>query len=464
MNPSPPLRQLGVAHAASVCVGMVIGAGIFKTAPLVAANVGSAGELFALWAVGGLVSLIGALCFAELAAAFPDPGGDYWFLRLAWGRRAGFAFAWSRFAVIHTGSMALLAFVLGDYANALLAPPPGLAPWTSALFAAGAIGLLVLANLRGLRVGIGTQLGLALLVLAGLGCVIAAGVWVAWTGGSAGPGGGIGAIGIGDALAGAASASPAAGAEPADPPSLGTALVFVFLAYGGWSDAATLSAEMRDPRRGMLRALLLGMGAVTALYLATVWAYWRVLGLDGLARSSAPAADTMRVAFGRPGEIAIVGIVALASLTVMNAILIAGARTTYAAARDSGDPAHLGEWHPSRAVPQASVLAIGAVALLLVALGSLTRAGFETMVDYLSPVYWGFLVLSGLALPRLRRRLPQAARPFRVPGYPWLPLLFAAASGYVLWASLAYVKAGALAGVGVVLAGLLLRAWMLRRR
>jgi basic amino acid/polyamine antiporter, APA family len=435
-----PHRRLTVWHAASVCVGMVIGSGIFKSAPIAAANVTSDAWLLAAWAFGGAMSLVGAFCFAELAAAFPDPGGDYFFLRKAYGASAGFLFAWSRFAVIHTGSMALLAFSFGDY----LAEVVDLGPYGADALAATTIVALAAVNLAGLRFGIGTQVTLMFVVIGGLLLVIAAGARLA-------------------AVDGAAPAAlPADPAEPSSQLALGAALVYVFLAYGGWSDAATLSAEMRDRERGMKRALVYGMAAVTLLYLLTNWAYLEALGLAGLAASAAPAADTMRLAFGAPGEIAIVALVAVTSITSINALLIAGARTTYAAARDTAALGSLGRWHAARGTPDAAIIAMALVALALVAFGTVTRGGFATMVDYLSPVYWLFLTSSGVALLVLRRRYPQAERPFRVPFYPLLPIVFVASSAYVLYSSLAYVRVGAIVGVAVLLVGVLL-LFVLRR-
>jgi APA family basic amino acid/polyamine antiporter len=298
------------------------------------------------------------------------------------------------------------------------------------VLAAGLIVGLTALNLLGVRVGLGTQLGLTALVLTGLLLL----------------GGGAAA----HQLTGQPAATQGAATATAD---WSTAMVFVFLAYGGWSDAATLSAEMRDPQRGIVRALLLGLGVVMALYLLANWAYVSLLGLPGLARSEAPAAEAMRLAFGREAELLMVGVVTLTALSVMNAILIAGPRTTYAAARDLLAESRLARWNAQRGTPSAAVVATSAVALLLVGLGDLTRGGFATMVDYLSPVYWAFLTLSGAALIVLRRREPDAPRPFRVPLYPWLPLLFCACSAWLLWSSLVYVKAGALVGVGVLAVG-----------
>ena len=436
---TPPHRQLGVWHAISVCVGMVVGAGIFKTSPMVAQSLASDQALYLAWALGGGLSFIGALCFAELAAAFPDAGGDYFFLRLAYGRWLGLLFAWSRFAVIHTGSMALLAFVFGDYLGQLLP----LGRYGSALFAVLAIAALMAVNLRGIRWGLGTQVGLMALVIAGLLAVGAAGLLLV--------------------LQGVAPATPLANpVRTPDRPAWGVALVFVFLAYGGWSDAATLSAEMRDPRRGIVHALMGGLAIVAGLYLLANWAYLQGLGLDGLAGSAAPAAELMKRVAGPWGEVAIVAVVAITSVTVMNATLIAGARTTYAAARDLPRRTPLADWDFSRGIPPVAVLALGGVALALVGLGTATRGGFATMVDYLSPVYWFFLMLSGLALIVLRWRLPEAPRPFRVPLFPLLPLLFTGCSAYLLWSSIAYVKTGAVAGLAVLALGALL-LWPLSR-
>jgi amino acid transporter len=433
-----PGRTLSAWHAVSICIGMVIGAGIFITTPLAAARLPSGEILLAVWVFGGAMSLAGAMCFAEMATAFPDTGGDYHFLRRAYGDGVGFLFAWSRFAVIHTGSMALLAFTFGDY----LATVAPLGEYGAAWFAAATIVALAAVNLSGLKFGIGTQIWLLWLVIAGMAGVIGAGAWLAVSGAPPDP-----------------RLAPLAAPGAAGPPlALGSALVYVFLAYGGWSDTATLSAEMRDAQRGMKRALVLGMALVTLLYVLVNWAYVRGLSHQGLARSEAPAADLMLYAFGAPGRALMVAAVALTSITSMNALFIAGARTTYAAARDTAGLERLRDWHVARGTPRAAICATAGLALALVAFGAYTRGGFETMVDYLSPVYWLFLTLSGIALFVLRRRYPDAPRPFRVPGYPWVPLAFIASSAYVLYSSLAYVRVGAMAGVAVLTIGVALLA------
>ena len=374
-----------------------------------------------------------------MAAAFPDAGGDYFFLFKAFGERAGFLFAWSRFAVVHTGSIALLAFVFGDYVSEIIA----LGTYGSSIFAALIVVGLIGLNLAGVRFGMHAQVLLLSLVLLGLVAVGVGGLWVS--------------------LRGMPPLDNAAPTLAGGTPHLGVALVFIFLAYGGWSDAATLSSEMRDEARGITRALILGMLVVTVLYLLANWAYLRVLGHAGLAHSVAPAADLMLRAFGPVGQLLMVTAVSITSITAMNALMIAGARTTYAAARDTPALDRFAGWHAQRGTPPAAIIGVGLVSLALVGVGTATRQGFATIVDYLSPVYWGFLTLSGVAVIRLRQRYPGVSRPFRVPFYPWVPLLFIATSAYVFCSSLAYVRVGAVLSVVVLGIGAVLMLFLERR-
>lgn len=425
-----PVRRLSSLYVAVIAVGMVVGAGIFKSPALVAANAGSSEWLFLAWLAGGVVSLLGALVYAELSTAFPDPGGDYHFLKTAYGRRPAFLFAWARFAVINTGSIALLGFVLGDYMNVVW----DLGPQGPAIYAAVSVVALTLFNLRGVHGSAGANFSLTGLEAVGLLLLGGAAVWMVWNG--------VPALDPGDAVA-----------SVAPPPTIGLAMVFVLLAYGGWSEISTLSAEVRDPRRGMLRALLLATGAITTLYLVANWALWRGLGLDGLAASEAPAADLMARAFGPQAAGVLALGVAFATITSINATIVVGARTTYAAAKDWPAIARLARWDAERGAPVRAILAQSAVALVLVGFGAATRQGFATLVDFTAPVFWLFLTASGVALIVLRFKRPDTARPFRTPLYPLTPILFAGASAFVLWSSVEYVRVGALAGLALLAVG-----------
>lgn len=420
-----PRAVLGLHDAVAIIVGIVIGAGIFKAPALVAGMAGSPGWMFGAWAFGGLVSLIGALCYAELATAYPHAGGDYHFLHRAYGRNVSFLFGWARFSVITTGSIALLAFVFGDYLSEVLP----LGPRGPALYAAAVIILLTWVNLRGIRTSAAAQTGFTIIEVSGLLLIVVAGLFL-----------------LGNASGATAVTSPAA---PATAPSLagfGLAMVFVLLTYGGWNDAAYISAELKDERRNMVRALVLSIGLITTLYLLVTWAYWHGLGLEGMAKSEAIAADLLRVAFGETAGTLIAIMVAIAALTSINATMIVGARTSFAVGRDWPVLGKLGHWDATRGRPVAALLLQGAAALVLVAIGAFAGSGFRTMVEFTAPVFWLFFLLAGLSLFALRAREPHVERPFKVPLYPLLPLIFVAACAYMLWSSLSYVYSQALGG------------------
>ena len=422
-----------------VAIAMVVGAGIFRSPAEIAANADSATWFFAAWLVGGAITLAGALCFAELATALPSAGGDYHFLKTTYGRRVAFLFAWARFAIINTGSLALLGFVLGDYVNAIHSLGPHGPSW----YAVAAIVALTAFNLKGTYRGQGADYAMTGVLIIGLLIIFAAGVTLA-------------AIGAAPLVA---DQQP----PPGFPATFGLALLFVLFAFSGWSEISTLSAEVRDARRGMLRALVAAILTITVLYLLVNWALWRGLGIEGLAGSRTPASDLIGLAFGQHAGLVTAIAVAMATLTSIHATIIVGARTTYACAADWPLLARLGQWDDHLGIPVRAMLAQSCVALLLVGLGTYTRNGFATMIDYTSPVFWLFLTLSGFAVILLRIRQPQLPRPFRVPLYPLLPLVFCASCLFVVWSSVQYVRLGAMVGVGVlVLGGCVM--WLLGRR
>ena len=437
-----PREVLGVREAVAIIVGVVVGAGIFKAPSMVASMSPTPGWMFAAWLLGGVISLVGALCYAELATSHPHPGGDYHFLQRAYGRAVSLMFGWARLSVITTGSIALLAFVFGDYMSRVLPVPGG-----PAVYAAAAIVALTLVNLRGVASGAGTQVWLTLLEIAGLLLVVA------------------GAVAVG------AVAPPLEPVVPAGTPSasrFGLAMVFVLLTYGGWNEAAYISAELREPRRNMLRSLVLSIGLITALYLLVVWAYWHGLGMAGMADSTAIAADLLQRAFGPAGQTAISLLVAVAALTSINATMIVGARTSFALGRDWAPLRALGRWDGARGTPPVALHVQCLAALALVAVGAVTGSGFVAMVEFTAPVFWLFFLLSGIALFVLRRQAPQRAQPYRVPFYPLLPLVFCAVCAYMLWSSLSYVAGQQLGGINAgwisaaVLALGLLPLWLMR--
>lgn len=420
-------ETLGVGDAVAITIGIVIGAGIFRTPSLVAGAAPDTLTVLLAWAAGGAISLVGALCYAELASAYPSAGGDYHFLGRAFGKRLAFLYAWARLSVIQTGSIALLAFVFGDYASELLP----LGPFSSAIYAAGAVAAITGVQWVGVRAGAGAQFWLTTAEVLGLAAVIVGGLVFA--------------------------PPAAAGSAVAETPAFGLMMVFVLLTYGGWNEVAYVSAELKDARRRMAPVLIVSLLVITALYLLANAAYVRALGLAGVAGSQAVAADLMRAAFGPAGAALVSVFVAVAALTSANATVFTGARTVYALGRDHPRLGFLGRWDERAQTPRMGLLVQGAGALALVTLGAFARDGFQLAVDYTAPVFWMFFLLVGLALFRLRRIEPDVPRPFRVPLYPVLPAVFVLTNAYLLYSSLAYTGRGALLGVAILsIGGLLL--------
>ncbi len=429
-----PQPVLGLFDAIAIIVGIILGAGIFRLPSLVAGN--SANELvfFALWVAGGAISLVGALCYAELATAYPNAGGDYYFLRRAFGNGLSFLFAWARIAVITTGSIAVLAYTFGDYASNLLR----LGAHSSAIYGALAVIVLTTINIIGIRATKGTQNALAVIEVGGLIAVIATGILL-----------------VAPAPAAAAEAKPWMAGAP-------LAILFVLFTFGGWNEGAYISAELKD-RRNMVPALVVSLAALTVLYLAVNYAYVRSLGLEGVAKSQTVAADVLRLQFGEAGSRIISFLIAVAALTSINATIIVGARSNYALGRDWPVFAWLGHWDARADAPRNALIVQAAVALALVVAGAFA-AKIETMVDYTMPVFWFFIMLVGVGLIVLRVRDPGTPRPFKVPLYPVTPIIFVATCAYLFYSSLAYVRAGAWVGIGVLAIGAVLLAVNLRYR
>lgn len=432
-----PKAALSVVDAVAIIVGIVVGAGIFRTPGLVAQNAGSAEGALAVWLMGGVVSLLGAMCYAELATTWPHPGGEYHFLARALGRPVAFLFGWARLTVIPTGSIALLAFVFGDYASQIVP----LGAYSSSIYAVGSVLAITGLNVFGLRQAQSTQNLLVGTVIVGLLVVIACGLLVEPV----------------EAIATPVVAEPGSASSA----TWGLAAVFVLLTYGGWNEGAYISAEVRDGRRSIATALIGSLAIVTALYLLANAAYLRALGLERLVQSEAVAAELMEQVAGVHGAQLISLLIALAALTSLNATVITGARTHFALGRDFPLLGVLGRWSGRAGNPVNALLVQGGICLALVGLGALQRRGFETMVEYTAPVFWFFFLLTGTSLFVLRLREPTAERPFRVPLYPLTPLLFCAACAYLLYSSLAYTGIGALVGVAALALGLPL--WFAQR-
>lgn len=430
INAPSSKRSLAFIDAVGLIVGTVIGAGIFETPAIVAANASSNAAVILVWLAGGAISLVGALCYAELATTYPHIGGNYYYLKRAFGQRVAFLFAWARMTVIQTGSIALLAFVFGDYASRMFS----FGTFSAPIYAAGAIASFTTLNIFGLQQGKRTQNLLTAATVLGLLVVIAIGLMFA-----------------------SPTSMPPTVSTPHE--SWGLAMLFVLLSYGGWNEAVYISAEIRDRQRNIVRSLLWSLGIITTIYLMLNLAYLKGLGLLAMGQSQAVAADLMQRAIGDRGAVFISLLIAISTLGAINATIFTGARTNYALGRDFSLFSVLRLSSRSLRSPTGALLVQGAIALTLVLLGTLTRRGFETMVDFTAPVFWFFFLLTGISLLVLRLREPEVQRPFQVPFYPFTPLLFCAVSAYLLYSSLAFTGVGAITGVVVVGLGIPLWQW-----
>jgi amino acid transporter len=432
-----PAKTLSVSDSIIIIVGVVIGAGIFKTPSLVAANSGSVNQALSLWLAGGAVTFAGALCYAELSSTYPHSGGEYHFITRAFGSTLGFLFAWARITVIQTGSIAMLGFVIGDYASGIF----HLGLYSSSQYAAITIISLTAVNAAGLLPGKRVQRLFIAALIAGLFLVAAAGLLP----GSSPP----------------ISAGPAAAPLSGGFGALGQAMIFVLLTFGGWNEAAYLSAEVRNPSRNMVRVLLGSISLITLIYLGINFALFHSLGLSGVATSQTPAADLMSLGFGEAGAGFISLLIIVAAVSTMNATIMTGARSGFALGRDFPILRWLGKWDQERDTPINALLIQGVLALFLVVIGSGFRNGFEAMIEYTAPVFWFFVLLTGISLLVLRRREPEVPRPFCVPWYPFTPLLFCSVCIFMLVSSFLHTGRGALFGVIALAAGVPL-LWLMR--
>ncbi|MFW6289542.1 MAG: APC family permease [Mariniphaga sp.] len=427
---SSPLPTFTTLSSVAVIVGVVVGIGIFRLPPIVAANSGSGLQFILFWLAGGLISLLGALCYAELASLHPDSGGEYHFLYKAFGKPVGFLFTWGRMTVIQTGSLALVSFILGDYATLIF----DLGRFSPAIYAALTVVLLTGLNIMGTRHSRKTQMIItSIIVFIIVTISVAALLFIPSSRGS----------GLAENQGPVFSGGMA-----------GSAMIFVLLTYGGWNEAAYLSGELINVRKNMIRVLVAGIVIITMLYLLINIAYLHVLGLEKLQQSQTIGADITEPVFGTAGSFIVGFIVIFAAISTANATIITGARTNYALGRDFNLLRFMGKWDSKRNSPVHALLVQGTIALLLIFFGAWSKQAVETMVDYTAPVFWLFLLLTTATLFIFRSRHKRSEIPYRVPLYPLTPLLFIAACGFMLYSSLAFTGTGSLVGAGFLVLGI----------
>lgn len=425
--PKPTLRLI---DAIVLIIGIVVGAGIYRAPSVVASNTPTEYWFLGVWVLGGIISIVGVLCYSELSSSFPNAGGDYHFLKLAFGKRFSFLYAWSRITVTQTGSIAILAYIAGDYLNQLF--PIG--EFSSTYYALIIIIVLSLFNISGIQFGTGLQKLLISLLFIGILIIVLTGL-------------------LADSSANISTSENQSIFNSSSAASISLALIFVLLTFGGWNEAAYVSSELKSGSRKMTFVLIASILIITSLYLLINISFLRVLGLEGIANSEAVGVDMMSATLGDRGVVLIGLLVTISALTSLNTTIFTGARSNYALGKDFKTLSFLGKWNGKKSAPINSLILQGIIAIILVIFGAFARNGFESMVDFTAPVFWFFFLFTGISLFILRKKYPDVKRPFKVPFYPLTPILFLGFCGYMLYSSLIYTGIGSLVSAAVLLAG-----------
>ncbi len=430
-------RKLGLFSGTMAVIGGIIGSGIFLNPAVVAGRVATAPLTLLAWILGGVVALLGAFIFGELAARLPRVGGGYAYLREAFGPLPAFLYAWALLLMIATGAIAAVAFTFASYAGALFGLPPAVLPWVAVL----AILLLSGINYLGVQPAAWTQNVLTLLKLVALAGLILGGLLLPVPDSEL-------------ARFPQAALAPPHGFGPVTL-ALAAAFVPVLFSYGGWQQTNFIAEELIEPERNLPRALVLGVLGVVTVYLLANLAYLRVLGVDRLAATTAPAADTMSVALGGGGRTMISIGILISTFGFLDLVIMVSPRVYQAMAADGLFFRSFAGLHPRFRTPAVAIVAQGLWASLLIA----TRT-YGQLLDYVTFADWIFFGLIAATLIVFRRRdagapAPGAAgRGFRLPGYPVTLWLFLLAAGYVVVGSITSNPGNAIRGAGLLLLGL----------
>ncbi|MGE0552342.1 MAG: APC family permease [Gemmatimonadales bacterium] len=442
---SPPVgyaRRLGLFSGTMSVVGGIIGAGIFLNPAIVAARVGSAELTLGVWIVGGVVAILGGFIYGELGRRLPKAGGPYAYLRAAYGPLPGFLYAWALLLIMGTGAAAAVGYTFASYAANLFHLSEGAILPLAAIAIAG----FALLNVFGVEFGAWTQNVFVLLKLAALGLLVVAGLFFA--------------------PAGPPPAVSCVDCAPLAPPigllatiaAVGAALVPVLFSYGGWQQSNYIAEELIEPERNLPRALVIGVTIVVVGYLLANVAYLEVLGVEGLARSTAPAADTLQRTFGEGGRRLISFGVMLSTAGFLNTITLLAPRVYQAMARDRLFFESFARLHPRFRTPVVAILFQAAWAILLLMLGTYGR-----LLDYVVFADWIFFGSTAAAVIVLRRRDGPPTGGFLAPGYPATVLVFVAAALYVVIGSIISNPGNALRGIALLALGVPVCWWWARK-
>lgn len=393
--------------AVALVIGITIGSGIFRTPAAVARVVPDPMLVLGLWVAGGAITLCGALSLAELAAALPETGGFYVYLREGWGRLPAFLFGWSQLVLIRASALGGIAIVFGDYCLRTFGVDPATHELAGRSLAAAAIAVAAAANIVGVNLGaliVGVSTAAKFSALAVIILAVAL---------------------LGDNRGGSAANLTTATADAVGIGSLGLALVSVLWAYDGFGDLSFVAGEVKNPQKNLPRAIIMGTVAIIVIYVLANVAYLYMNPIDAVARSPLVAADTMMALFGPIGVVLVSSFVMISTFGSLNGIMLASPRIFFAMAADGLFFRAISRVHPRYKTPHVAILLATVLGVALV-----LSQSFERLTNTFVLAVWPFYAVSIAAIYRLRRLRPDLPRPYRVVGYPIVPAIFIAA---VVW-------------------------------
>jgi APA family basic amino acid/polyamine antiporter len=433
-------RALGPFDATMVVIGGIIGAGIFVTPYIVAQRLDTPMLVLGAWAIGGAIALAGAFSYAELGATFPKAGGQYVYLRDGLHPLAGFLYGWALLLVIESGAIAAVAITFATYALHLVGGPDG----ARVPLAIAAIAILSVVNYLGVKPGSRVLNVLVVLKVAALAVLIGAALFAGshpgwWTE-------------TRSVVAGTSSTIVAFGA----------AMVPILFTYGGWQNANYVGEEIENPRRNLPLALMAGTIVVVVIYTTVNVVFLRAMGLNGLASTSAPAAEAARRMFGAGGDIFISSAIAISTFGFLDLAILAPTRVYYAMAADRLFVPALAKLHPRYATPSLAIVVQSTWSCILALTGS-----YEQLANYVVFADWIFFGLTVLTVLSFRRSVPLAERPpdaFRAPGYPVVQILFVMISAAVVLSVVGAAPGAAAKGAVLIALGIPVYFWYARTR
>jgi APA family basic amino acid/polyamine antiporter len=421
-----PRRQLGLFDAIMIVMGGIVGAGIFANPSEVAHRVQTPFLILGVWVLGGFIAMCGAFIWAELATRLPGTGGQYLYLREAYHPSVAFVYGWGLLLVTQTGGMAAVAVIFSSYFRTLTG-----VIWNDSVIAAAVLLILTGINCLGARAGSNVQSALMLLKIGALAALVIIGL----------------GLGGGSLKSGPLLAQPVSFGLLK---SIGSAMVPIAFAYGGWQTATFVAGEMRDARRDLSRGLLLGVAAVVGLYLAVNLACLRVLGPAGLDATTTPASDVMRIALGERGAQWIAAGIAISTLGFLSQSMLTGPRVYYAMARDGLFFKSVGKLSPRSRAPVVAIVLQGLAAIVIACSGTYGEIlNFAITVDF---IFFGVTAASLFILRR--RQIGSDTTGYRVPGHPFTTIVFVLSCAGIVGSAIVASPANSAIALCIMLAAL----------